>query len=117
MWANFQRIIVHFTQKIVTKLSKYGFGVWDPGSRIQGSKSTGSRIPDPDPQHWKNSIHVVTEGEYQEVSITIFSSCAVCNLSAGRVQLALYNNEEGTAEFLTTSCRSFANILEHSAIR
>ncbi len=24
----------------------------DPGSRIQGSKSTQSRIPDPDPQHW-----------------------------------------------------------------
>ena len=24
----------------------------DPGSRIQGSKSTRSRIPDPDPQHW-----------------------------------------------------------------
>jgi hypothetical protein len=23
-----------------------------PGSRIQGSKSTRSRIPDPDPQHW-----------------------------------------------------------------
>jgi hypothetical protein len=25
----------------------------DPGSRIQGSKSTQSRIPDPDPQHWR----------------------------------------------------------------
>ncbi len=45
--------------KIVTKLSK--IGVWDPGSgknlfRIpdpvsRGQKSTGSRIPDPDPQH------------------------------------------------------------------
>ncbi len=26
--------------------------VLGPGSRIQGSKSTQSRIPDPDPQHW-----------------------------------------------------------------
>jgi len=42
---------------------KYGLGIWDPGSeirdtekmysgsRIQWSKSTQSRIPDPDPQH------------------------------------------------------------------
>jgi hypothetical protein len=28
--ANFQRIIELFTQKIVTKLSKYGFGIRDP---------------------------------------------------------------------------------------
>jgi hypothetical protein len=43
IWANFQRIIELFTQKIVTKLSK----IWvkDPGSRIQGSKR--HRIPDP----------------------------------------------------------------------
>ncbi len=55
IWANFQRIIELFAQKIVTKLSKVC--VWDPGSgigknlfRIQGSKR--HRIPDPDPQHW-----------------------------------------------------------------
>jgi hypothetical protein len=54
IWANFQRIIELFTQKIVTKLSE--IWVWDPGSeirdpekphsgsRIQGSKGTGSRI-------------------------------------------------------------------------
>jgi hypothetical protein len=30
IWANFQRIIALFTQKIVTKLSK--IWVWDPGS-------------------------------------------------------------------------------------
>jgi hypothetical protein len=56
-WANFQRIIELFTQKIVTKLSK--IWVWDPGSgknlfRIRdpgsrGQKGTGSR--NPDPQH------------------------------------------------------------------
>jgi hypothetical protein len=57
IWANFQRIIELFTQKIVTKLSKIWvwdlgsepgteknlFRIPDPGSR--GQKSTGSRIP------------------------------------------------------------------------
>jgi hypothetical protein len=57
IWANFQRIIELFTQKIITKLSK--ICVWDPrsgipekpysGSQIHGSKR--HRIPDPDPQH------------------------------------------------------------------
>jgi hypothetical protein len=57
--ANFQRFIELFTQKIVTKLSK--IWVWDPRSGIRkkpipdpgsrGQKGTGSRIPDPDPQH------------------------------------------------------------------
>jgi hypothetical protein len=66
MWANFQRTIQLFTQKIVTHyaLKNMGLGSWirdprcrirDPekthsGSRIQGSKR--HRIPDPDPQHW-----------------------------------------------------------------
>jgi hypothetical protein len=61
IWANFQRIIELFTQKIVTKLSQIwawdlGSGIRDPektysGSWIQGSKR--HRIPDPDqdPQH------------------------------------------------------------------
>jgi hypothetical protein len=57
IWANFQRNIELFTQKIVNKLSKiWGWGR-DPGSgqkpipdlRIQESKR--HRIPDPDPQH------------------------------------------------------------------
>jgi hypothetical protein len=54
IWANLQRIIEFFTQKIVTKLSK--IWIWDPGSgktysgsRIHGSKR--HRIPNPDPQH------------------------------------------------------------------
>jgi hypothetical protein len=54
IWANFQRIIELFTQKIVTKPSK--IWVWDPGSEVRdpekpfpdpgsrGQKSTGSRI-------------------------------------------------------------------------
>jgi hypothetical protein len=50
-WANFQRIIELFTQKIVAELKKR---VWDPGSeknlfRIQGPKR--HRIPDP--EHYK----------------------------------------------------------------
>ncbi len=54
IWANFQRIIELFTKKIFKMVLK--IWSWDPGSgknlfRIQGSKSTRSRIPDPDPQH------------------------------------------------------------------
>jgi hypothetical protein len=47
IWANFQRIIELFTQKIVSKLSK--IWVWDPGSEIQdpGSGKNLFRIPDP----------------------------------------------------------------------
>jgi hypothetical protein len=43
IWANFQRIIELFTQKIVSKLSK--IWVWDQGSKIQdpGVK----KAPDP----------------------------------------------------------------------
>ncbi len=63
IWANFQRIIELFTQKTVTKLSKIGFGIRDPGSgirdpektysgcRIQGSKRHRVPNPDPYPQH------------------------------------------------------------------
>jgi hypothetical protein len=59
IWANFQRIIETFTQKIVTKLSKIWVWDRDPGSEIwkktySGSRIEGSkkyRIPDPDPQH------------------------------------------------------------------
>jgi hypothetical protein len=56
IWANFQRIIELFTKNWSKKLLK--IWSWDPGSgknlsRIQGSKSTQSRIPDPDPQHCK----------------------------------------------------------------
>jgi hypothetical protein len=40
IWANFQRIIELYTQKIVTKLSK--IWVWDPGS-----EKNLFRIPDP----------------------------------------------------------------------
>ncbi len=60
IWANFQRIVEVFTQKIFNMLST--IWVWDPGSEIRdpektyfGSRIQGSkrhRIPDPDPQHW-----------------------------------------------------------------
>jgi hypothetical protein len=52
IWADFQRIIELFTQKLIFKLSK--IWVWDPGSEIRknpipdpgsrGQKGTGSRI-------------------------------------------------------------------------
>ncbi len=70
IWANFQRIIYLFSQKIGTMLSK--IWVWDPGSgknlsRIQGSKR--HRIPDPDPQH-------------------CFSPCVVCHRYTSGTQMA-----------------------------
>jgi hypothetical protein len=48
IWANFQRIIEFFTQKIVSKSSK--IWVWDPGSEIRnpGSGKNLFRIPDPE---------------------------------------------------------------------
>jgi hypothetical protein len=62
IWANFQRIIDLFTQKIVTKLSKL-WG-WDPrsgtrkkthsGSRSQ--KGTGSRIRNTEPYHYLHNV-------------------------------------------------------------
>jgi hypothetical protein len=44
IWANFQRIIELFTQKLVNKSQKYGFGIRDPRSEKNFS---GSQIPDP----------------------------------------------------------------------
>ncbi len=51
-WANFQRIIELFTQKIVTKLSK--IWIWDPGSgkNLFWIPDPGvKKAPDPDPRH------------------------------------------------------------------
>jgi hypothetical protein len=47
IWANIQRIIELSTQKLSLSFQKYVFGIPDPG----GQKGTGSRIPDPGPQH------------------------------------------------------------------
>jgi hypothetical protein len=68
IWANFQRIVEVFTQKIVpvTKLSK--MWVWDPGSEIQDPQKTysGSRIQGskrhriPVLHHQGNKRHTVT---------------------------------------------------------
>ncbi len=52
IWANFQRIIGLFTQKIVTKLPK--IWVWDPGSwkNLLRIPDPGvKKATDPDPQH------------------------------------------------------------------
>ncbi len=71
IWANLQRIIELFTKKIVKKL--LNIWSWDPGSGIRkkpipdpgskGQKGTGSRIPDPDPQHcmWGKSDRFCTK--------------------------------------------------------
>jgi hypothetical protein len=50
----FQRIIEHFTQKIVNMLSKI-WG-WDPGSGknlFRIPDPAVKKAPDPDPQHWQ----------------------------------------------------------------
>ncbi len=54
IWANFQRIIELFTEKIVKMLLKIwswdpGSGIRDPGSGIRDPEKTysGSQIPDP----------------------------------------------------------------------
>ncbi len=71
IWANFQRIIELFTQKIVNKLSK--IWIWDPGSGIRkkpipdpgsrGQKGTGSRIRirniSLQKNHWCCSIYLM----------------------------------------------------------
>ena len=52
IWANFQRILELFTQKIDTKLSK--IWIWDPGSgkNLFWIPDPGvKKAPDPDPQH------------------------------------------------------------------
>jgi hypothetical protein len=59
IWANFQRIIEVFTQKLSLSSQKYGFWIWDPRSWIRkkpipdpGSRgSKRHRIPDSNP-HW-----------------------------------------------------------------
>jgi hypothetical protein len=48
IWANFQRIMDLFTQKIVPRSGIRKKPIPVPGSQIQGSKR--HRIPDPDPQ-------------------------------------------------------------------
>jgi hypothetical protein len=45
MWANFQRIIELFTQKLVNKLSK--IWVWDPGYEIRDPDPRVKKAPDP----------------------------------------------------------------------
>ncbi len=63
IWANFQRIIELFTQKIVTKLSK--IWVWDPGS----GKNL-FRIPGPDTQHWNKLLLF-----FKQIWLQVLSLC------------------------------------------
>ncbi len=75
IWANFQRIIELFTQKIVTKLSK----IWvrDPGSgknlfRMPGSK----RHLIPDPQHCE--LQQIWTGVIVSTIFDAFPSRQIC---------------------------------------
>jgi hypothetical protein len=70
MWANFQRIIELFTEKIESKLSK--ISVWDPGSEIRDPEKktySGSRIPDsgfriPDFGAKRHRIRICNTGQW-----------------------------------------------------
>jgi hypothetical protein len=83
IWANFQRIIELFTQKIVNKLSKImGLG--------SGIRKKPFRIPDPgvkkapdlDPQHWSRKHQIPDTGFRvpQNCTIHIFSDPQVPGL-------------------------------------
>jgi hypothetical protein len=68
IWANFQRIIELFTEKIVSKLSK--IWVWDPGSEIRDPEKIYSGHPDPGSRGQKGTgsrIRIRNTG-YKEIS-------------------------------------------------
>jgi hypothetical protein len=49
-------------KKLSLSSKKYGFGIRDPEKTYSGSrgqKGSGSRIPDPDQQHWIHYRYVV----------------------------------------------------------
>jgi hypothetical protein len=50
----------------------------DPGSRIQGQRGTGSRIPDPDPQHCTQRSLSEPERHVPRYGIPTMR-CAVCS--------------------------------------
>ena len=82
-WVNFQRILEHFTQKVVTKLSK--IWLWDPRSGIRkktipdpgsrGQKGTGSRIRIrntvriPNPYFWEFNDNYLGNKFYNSLKI------------------------------------------------
>ncbi len=79
-FAKTLRIIVHFTQQFVIKLSK--IWVWDPGSEIRdpektysGSRVKKARLPDPGSAILKTSIRMRSVTFFQfEFSITAIIS-------------------------------------------
>ncbi len=112
IWANFQRIIELFTQKIVTKLSKIlvwyprsGFRkkpIPDPGSLIQGSKR--HRIPDTDPQHWEKIIFFRSKNEI----------CLSIGLHKGRPRgRSLQPSKENIQHFKTWKFITFSIFMGH----
>ncbi len=92
IWANFQRIIELFTQKIVTKLSK--MWIWDPRSGIRkkpipdhgsrGQKGTGSRI-----RIRNTGIHKSVSGS--SISKNVCSRSDAQNDSVGKIIRNLFD--------------------------
>jgi hypothetical protein len=86
IWANFQRIVEVFTQKIFNMLSN--IWVWDPGSGIRdpGSGKTLFRIPDPgvkkalDPGSRIRIRNTVCDNLPSHVSLEVISLCRENNI-------------------------------------
>ncbi len=108
IWANFQRIIELFTQKIVNKLSK--IWVWDPGSEIRdpektysgsrGQKGTGSRIRNTGQKSriwlFRGQIRRVQKSSSSPVSINACSSNVICHVTS--MQELTFKNTSFMAE-------------------
>jgi hypothetical protein len=49
--ANFQKFQNYLPKKLSLSFQKYGFGIWDPGSKIPNPGVKRHHILDPDTQH------------------------------------------------------------------
>jgi hypothetical protein len=95
IWANFQRIVKVFTQKIFNML--LNICVWDPGSEIRdlektysGSRIQGSkrhRIPDPD------SSHCVLSTKFQQILVIFMDRMLAKIVYHGEIFFSLVANQ------------------------
>jgi hypothetical protein len=70
IWANFQRIIELFTQKLSLSSQKYGFGIRDPEKTYSGSrgqKGAGSRIRIRN-MEGSGSVQIITDPDVQNLT-------------------------------------------------
>ncbi len=85
IWPRFQRIIELFIQKFVTKVSKYGLGIRDPGS-----EKDLFRIPDPGPGVKRHRIRIRNTAFYQcSGSASGFGSVGSVCFWASRIRVGI----------------------------